>query len=382
MLAAEAADERVAAAVALVPLGQAESAVPVILSTAKDHSASLPLAAQVFEWLVWPQRETLFRQLDALATTDEERDVLVEAMNEVPDRRMAELYWTLLGREHVGRSVVSTIEYGLRQAYLGSRYYDEDSITPRMRREAREALVPHANKGRAIERLVAINLLFKIAADDALQAARALLDDNSADADLRRDAFQITLVAQEAGERIQTAIETLRGDDPGRRLVAIKFLAMGTQALRYLPATEFWIDVEETVSGADPFGSADKPIIPEPPRRLKAEDVRPFLNDPDEEMAAYSGYLLALFGEREGLGVLLRYWRSRPEPDESLDRLVYRAIAVTDDPQYIPLLRGILQRLDEGNASEFYWTIRIMGGPEILQFRKEVRAKYGIEHLR
>jgi len=62
-------------------------------------------------------------------------------------------------------------------------------------------------------------------------------------------------------------------------------------------------------------------------------------------------------------------------------KLVYRAIAVVDDPKYIPVLREIYGKLDQYEMSEFYWTIRIMTGPEILSFRKQVRDEVGASRL-
>jgi hypothetical protein len=32
----------------------------------------------------------------------------------------------------------------------------------------------------------------------------------------------------------------------------------------------------------------------------------------------------------------------------------------------------------KSGTKEFYWTIRIMGGPEILEFRKRLRREIGI----
>ena len=58
---------------------------------------------------------------------------------------------------------------------------------------------------------------------------------------------------------------------------------------------------------------------------------------------------------------------------------MYRAVAVSDDPKYIPVLREIYGKLERYEALEFYWTIRIMTGPEILKFRKEVRNKMAAE---
>ena len=90
-----------------------------------------------------------------------------------------------------------------------------------------------------------------------------------------------------------------------------------------------------------------------------------------------------LLGERQGMDPLVRYWRSAGSGDETF-RLVYRAIAVTDEPSYVPILREIYGNFepDDYVVPDFYWTIRIMSGPEILQFRKQIRDEVGMSNLR
>ena len=54
-----------------------------------------------------------------------------------------------------------------------------------------------------------------------------------------------------------------------------------------------------------------------------------------------------------------------------------------DDSAKMPVLREIYGRLDGSyDINRFYWTIRIMSGPEVLKFRKEIRDKVGMENLR
>jgi hypothetical protein len=72
---------------------------------------------------------------------------------------------------------------------------------------------------------------------------------------------------------------------------------------------------------------------------------------------------------------LLRYWHKKGKENASLSRLVYRAVAVLDDPKYLPVLRQIYGMTPEPESKDFYWTIRIMSGPEILKFRKEIRDR-------
>ena len=89
-----------------------------------------------------------------------------------------------------------------------------------------------------------------------------------------------------------------------------------------------------------------------------------------------------MLGEHDGLKPLLTYW-NRTKADAARDRLVYRAIAVSDDAAYIGQLRTIYARLgDDDDKGEFYWTIRIMSGDEILAFREQIRKEVGIENLK
>ena len=98
-------------------------------------------------------------------------------------------------------------------------------------------------------------------------------------------------------------------------------------------------------------------------------------------MAAEAGYLLALMGESRGLEPLLRYAQQQGKSNAPLQRLAYRAIAVLDDSNQIPLLKKIYAGLNQYEFSEFYWTIRIMTGPEILKFRKLIRDEVGMNQL-
>jgi hypothetical protein len=90
---------------------------------------------------------------------------------------------------------------------------------------------------------------------------------------------------------------------------------------------------------------------------------------------------MSLLGDPSGMEPLLQYWRRHGDTSSEWHKLVYRAIAVTDDPKYIPVLRDIYGKLDQGEMSEFYWTIRIMSGPEILKFRKQIRDEVGASQL-
>ena len=125
------------------------------------------------------------------------------------------------------------------------------------------------------------------------------------------------------------------------------------------------------------------PIVPKPPEGLQVSRLLPLLDNSDAAVAAEAGYLLALMGESRGLGPLLRYAEQQGTSDWQTQRLAYRAIAALDDSNQVPVLKKIYAGLQQQRfqMSEFYWTIRIMTGPEILAFRKQIRDEVGMDQL-
>jgi hypothetical protein len=319
-----------------------------------------------------------------MAENDTARAMLVGAMSNTNDPRHADVFWKLLDREDLSSELMQTLEYALRASVFGERYYDISSLTAGQRREAVAAIEPHVRTGSGTKQLVAILLLAPIAADKAVEEARRLMDDASVAHAIRLDAFQILLLTHSATDQTQQAIGALSDPDLSRQGIALQFLALGANNLRTLTGTGMDVSLsllQDSLMSSQVFGDGGKIIVPEPPPLLKPEHVRPLLASSDPQSAANAGYLLTLFGEADGLEPLLRYWHAQ-KGNEQLDRLVYRSIAVLDDPSYIPILREIYSRLkDESDVSEFYWTIRAMSGPEILQFRKRLRREVGMSNL-
>ncbi len=77
MLKANNAKERMAAAVALLPLGKAAVALPVALATARANRDLTDATAEILPWLVWKQRIKMFRDLSALAGDGQSRSRLI-----------------------------------------------------------------------------------------------------------------------------------------------------------------------------------------------------------------------------------------------------------------------------------------------------------------
>ncbi len=350
-----------------------------MIETARSSPELFRNATQVLPWLVWEDRLKLFAQLRAYDLGEDSFNTLVSTMTEIPDRRAAEQLWKLLAEEKLTTATAGVLQRGLRTAYLGRRYYSSPDISPSDRRDLAAAAKPRATSGSELQRLTALALLLIAAKDEAAQVSRQLVDDAKLSNSLRRDAFRVLLLSQ-SSKRAATRIaaKAIAGDDASKRKAALAFLVGNRSDFRILREGLFLqFDSDDMFSSSHTSG---QPIIPESPPGLKLEDVRPWIEDSDPQVAAYAGYLAAMFDEADGLRPLLRYWHGK-EKDEALDRLVYRAIALLDDSAHIAELRTIYGRLDEYDISQFYWTIRIMSGPQILRFRKEIRDKVGAEKL-
>jgi hypothetical protein len=134
-------------------------------------------------------------------------------------------------------------------------------------------------------------------------------------------------------------------------------------------------------------GQQMQAIFPKAPEGISKNLLRPLLEASDSATAARAAYLLVLLDERDAFPVLYRYWKSSAHGNADWSRLVYRAIAYLDDERFIPDLvdiyeNQILPETGYTTATEFYWTIRIMTGPEILEFRKRIRDEIGMDNLR
>jgi HEAT repeat protein/thioredoxin-related protein len=379
MLAAESAKEKIAAAAALVPLGKVEEAMPVINACVQAGPEHLEIALGVLPWLTWDRRLELFRRLEASAKSTDIPVQLIRALGKLPDRRTAELFWELLAGEKISREKAAALMDGLRQAYLGNNYYNPQNIPASDRRDLIIDAKPRISSGSELQRLAALVLLANVANDEAAEAAIQLADDPHLSDAARIDAFKIRLCSQPQKEAVQTAVAAIESDNAGRKKIALIFLVHGADNLRSL-SNGLFLYGSIMSTNVVVYGS-NQLIVPKPPNGLKVEDVRPLLAEHDMDVAASAGYLLALFGEQDGMEALLKLWKQQPKKYNQWSRMTYRAIAALDDPKYVPVLKEIYANLEQNEVRDFYWTIRTMTGPEILKFRKQIRDERGVSNL-
>ncbi|HEV3257074.1 MAG TPA: HEAT repeat domain-containing protein [Gemmataceae bacterium] len=388
LLAAKEPDERLAGALPLVALGQEEAAVPVLLALAKAEPAVQEKVAEALVWLPWPKRLELFNRLAALGPGPEQLAGMIRLLTRMPDQRAINRLWDLAAHDRLPGEVGAALTDSLDSLHFGTDYASRSRARARVssseRKKAVAAAARRAGSGPEGQRRVALAVLLAAAPDDAVEAADHVVADPRASARLRRDAFRVQLLGRANAESHQLAMADLTHADPVFRSLAIKFLAMGAGPLQALAGESWHLEVADATVSGDKGASSGEVIVPAAPQGLKAAMVRPLLHDRDPEVAACAGYLLAVLGEPNGLEPLVRYWRAHARQHSSWVRLVYRAVAAGNDDGQVRLLEEIYRGFDrdDGELPEFYWTIRVMDGPNALKLRKTIRHEVGMEQLR
>ena len=386
MLDAESREERVAAALCLIPLGHEDPALIVLLAVVQAEPNYAGQAAGALPWLPWEQRRQLFDRLLALNSSPEELGHLAQAMANRPDPRAAPLLWDLIAGDDVDQQTVGIVRNALWHLYFaGSAPFVSDLPSRNKPEHAIADLKARAQAGPEWQRVVALALLLTASLEDAADVAQRIYDNPETSTALRRDAFQIRLLSSKSKQQsAQTALSALADSPPDIRNLALEFLADGGKDFHYLRSRTLPLIFHNAAIHADDTSRMARPIKPEPPTGLEADILRPLLEENDPKTRAYVGHLLVLLGDRDGLEPLTRYWREQAQDDPSWARLVYRAVSVLNDDQLVPVLTSIFESIDRDGPEirEFYWTIRIMDGKAAMQLRKRIRAEVGMDRLR
>lgn len=238
MLRAEAAEERMAAAAALVPLGRADLALPEVRRSLTGRKF-FHEAAALLPWLPWKDREELFGQLCLIAGKDDWYR-LIELMSQPRDPRAAEVFWQLLVEPKLSLQAASCVETGLLMTYLRGNVYSYDptnssnSSQASMARKQQEffrALKPRAASGAERQRMVAIALLTYAVDDGAVEVVQRVRDDATLSAELRRDALQVLLAMKSKKEAERLAVSVMEDKEPASRKLGVQYLVEGREGL-------------------------------------------------------------------------------------------------------------------------------------------------------
>jgi hypothetical protein len=371
--------------VALIALAQEDRALPVLLATAKAEPALVGAIAKALSFLPWAKQLDLFERLIALRPQPEDLNHIVSSFERSSDPKVISPLWQLAGQDFVKIESASTITNALSTAYLGDQFYRLDKVDPKIKQAVIKDAKERAAAGPDVQRLIALALLASYSHEDASAVADAIFADPKTGLAMRHDAYQIALLCRKKLERQELAVAGLANPDPKLRRLALTALAMGLSQLRIVRGEDIYrnMDLDDSDIGSR---HSSEPILPKAPKSLTVEMVRPLLNDPDGEAAAFAGYLLCLLQEPAGLEPLVRQWRRQDKKDDDWKRLVYRAVTSLGDDSNIRLLEEVYHSFPQeerhSDLREFYWTIRSLEGPNALKLRKQIRTEVGMENLR
>lgn len=390
MAESETKNERLTAALALTALGQDEVSLPVFDAALQTQPHHLSLISSSLKWLQWTDRIRLFDEMLPLARSEIDLDSILKQMALTYDRRAIPALWSALDQDRSDDVASTAVTSALTQLMFRNYYFDVDDITPAQRKLAQSELLYRSQAGSYWQRLTALLMLNRFDKDKVTELTHEIVENESEPEPLRRDAFRILLASQTDREATDTALEVLNRKDLLYREDALIVLTMGR--------SEVTTVAEERLSIASPYdrssylsiSSSNEPlqaIFPEAPEGLTKEELFPLLESSDSKTAARAAYLLVLLGERDAFSILYAYWESSAKSDPKWSRLIYRAMAFLDDEKFVPDLTWIYENVisiddDSETTKDYYWTIRIMTGPQILELRKRIRDEVGMDSLR
>ncbi|QDT41962.1 HEAT repeat protein [Gimesia alba] len=386
MLTQESVDEQLAGARALIGLGKDQHTIPRIQAILKSHPEHISSIASVLPWLLWDDRVQLFEEMIQVAPAPSDLYETVRRMAGPRDYRAVNAFWKLLTRQDMDAALAFMIIRNFRQIYFGKSYYDFDDYSTSTKKRVAADMVPHIQSSVFWQRTVALAVLLSVSREEAEKISESLLSEKSTSEPLREVAFHVYLVAQTKTQARNSAIKGLSEKSPALRKIALAYLSMGTQAVSSVMNNKLALEFNNPEDSLSQKWGL--PIIPEAPDGLDPQLLKPLLNSDDLQTAAYAGYLLTLLDDPDGLPVLLDYWSYSREKDLRWTRLVFRAIAYKNEISQVPLLTSIYEQqikplgYYKSMTKEFYWTIRIMTGPDILALRKRIRDEIGMHRLR
>ncbi len=381
MLSAESAEERVAAAVTLAALGKDAVSLPVLTKEAPEAPLLTVSIAGALPWLRWPEREALFQLLVGRTKDPETLAEIAGALHLARDARASPLLWSLLQRPETDARLAAALHGQFLLHYIEEPYSSSfNNVTATQRRFLVQDASAHATfEARHWERMEALSLLMAADVDRALELATALSERELPAAE-QAALLRIRLLGEGNVAGRRTAIAALTSSPVESQTVAVRFLALGGAGIHELDGLTLSNSTSST------HASSNEPWDPSPPIGLSAEMLLPLLSSPDPQTRYCVQYLRALLGAEDALPPMVEFWKQQSEPDHQLTQLLFRAIAALDASEQISVLDSIYKSMQSEDTryylGDFYWTIRIMTGPDALALRKKIRDEVGMANLR
>lgn len=381
MMASEDPATRLLAASNLLVMGHKDETLPVIEEAVQARPSLAGNAAAILPWLPWEQRLEKFNWLLPMALQNDQSRQLFQAFTEPLEPRGAERLWEIVADKDFNSRLAGNISRAIGSSLTGEWYwrYDKDSNdNPAIKDQVIENAKLHLQTGNEWETLIA---LFQISNADPTMAAnlaKEIYADEFQPQELRDDAYQIAFLYADPDKRVALAKEGLQSDNPKHQAIAVVALVLADEYDEFSTVrNELHFNRSYSSHFFSSSSSGPGPIIPKVIDGIDPETARDLLTHSEAKVRALAGYALAMHGDDAGLAELLEFWRNEAYEDSTYQRLVYSAIAKLNAGDQIETLREIASQHEGYYAGQFYWTIRIMSGDEVLQLRKELRDKFG-----
>ena len=382
LTAAEAPDERLQGALVLVAFGKHERGLEVLKQLVRDDQKRLPEVAEAIRWLPQAQREDLFNFLVEQGPRGGQAVALGQVVAQVPGPLSRQWVWQLLGRDDLDDSSAMYLWYSLQQIYSN----DNTFATPTLKEETSISEIhEQASQPPDRRRLAALTLLLKLDAVGAADLATAWMADETASAELRHQTLVLFLHTAKRSEARPVVAAALASDDEARRELALRWLALGPSHLLPNDQETGFLPMALQMHGL----SAPTGQNTHDPRAALA-DIDPALfpglagDTHPAVVRALANYLLVLLDQPAALQPLLALGDDPFGKTDTWRQLAYRAIAAADSDKHHDLLTRFYEHYRAQNADlrDFYWTIRTMSAPDILQLRGRIRKEVGMDNLR
>ena len=382
MLAGDSPEERLWAGLGLLLLGeQTETVTAELLQLARDHQALRPQVVRMLVWLPEQPRLQAFAELRKLELNEEAMYSLSRSILTIPSEKNLQAAWEMLADDS-SDDIAYTLHGLMLQGYLGDRYYRPFEAPQESRNQLETDATHYVREGVGMQPAIALSLLASAQSEEVSTLFEELWHAPETSSTLRDDLLRVMLATLSETRARDIVNEALAADDEALQRTALQYLAMGQDSIRTLHG-----GLPISVSGSYISSSSGTraPIVPEAPAGVSVELLRPFLASEDLETVAIATYLLVLLDEPVDLEPLLEYRQQMKDNSmgDSWNRLAYRAIAYKNDPTQVGVVEDIYESMKNRPymMREFYWTIRIMSGPDILELRSRIRDEQGTENL-
>jgi putative thioredoxin len=381
-LKAESRPLRLQAALCLLPVEtHSEEAITALHEMLAAEPGLASDICPALPWLIWEER---LRMFNAILTAGEEPPTYsaLRYFTIIPNPKAIDRLWELLADADLDPYVPSSIWSRMREVYFANSW-DPSEASQRDRDRAAADARRWIEQGRHWQPTMGLALLNAADKPAAQQVAEKLYADPAQPKELRADALRVILVSSTAGDARRTALAALETSERLFQHTALAFLAHGSEAVDELSDA---LSLDRSSHVVYSSSGELSIIVPEAPKGLTKEVLKELRQSDDAEIAGYAAYFLVMLGDNAQLDPLIEYWRSRDVErysDAPWQKLVYRAIALANATDRAPVLEELYKTyyFDSYRAREFYWTIRIMTGREVLLLRKKIRDEVGMDNL-